>query len=203
MKKILFLFITIHTCFFYGQAPQGEKPKPIKFVASDRCGILYYEAQEVAENIKVKDDTDQFYDMAKALRKYNGKVKEVAFLNSKKFKELDVLINKALHKKEDQIADLDAEAAKKKQQETKELIKVIPETRKKILEFEIELTKKLKEILKEKQFKKWLKYHKKKQRSLHPERPSTNNNGPGKMSRSGFGQGPNFGNRGVGSRGLY
>jgi len=194
MKKILFLFIIIQSCFFYGQE-QGEKPKPPKFVASDRCGILYYEAEEVAENIKVKEDTDQFYDMAKALRKYNSKVKEVAFLNSNKFKELDIMINKALNNREAPKSDLDAEAIKKKQEETKELVKVIPETRKKILEFEIELTKKIKSILNEKQFKKWLKYHKKKQKSLHPEKPKTSNVN-NDLSRPGFGQGSNFGNRG-------
>jgi len=186
MKKIVLIIVMLKSCFFYGQQ-QGEKPQPIKFNSSDRAGILYYEAEEVSETIKVKEDSDRFYDMSKALRKYNGKVKEVAFLNSKNFKELDVMINEMLNR--DGPRETDPAVQKKQQEETEHLRLVIPNARKKILGFEKTLNEQLKTVLKEKQYKKWLKYQKKMKRTLLPERPQRpeNNNNP---------QGSNFGNRG-------
>lgn len=199
MKKILFLFITIQSCFFYGQE-EGDKPKPPKFSSSDRAGILYYEVGDVAENVKIKDDSDQFYDVAKAIRNYNSKVKEVAFLNSKNFKDLDLIVNDALNNRNN--AEKDPAVLKKEAEERKHLKNVVPKARKKIIGYIIILNEKLKTILSEKQHKKWIKYQKKQMRTLIPEKPSANS-GQGKTSRSGFGQGPNFGNGGTGSRGLY
>ena len=191
MKNIVVVLLLIQSCFFYAQ--QEERPKPPKFSSSDRVGILYYEAEEVSETIKVKEDSDRFYDLAKALRKYNRKVKEVAFLNSNNFKELDVKINEMLNREGP--VDTDPEVQKKEREELEELRNVIPEARKKIMSFEKELNENLKTVLKEKQYKKWLKYQKKQKRSLIPERPS-NNNGNGRMNRSGFGRGMNSMQRG-------
>jgi len=194
MKRILFLILVIQASLFYGQQGGEERPKPPKFSASDRCGIIYFESEEVAENIKVKPDTDRFYDMAKALRNYNNKVKEVAFLNSNNFKELDLMINEALNATgEPKKEDLDPKVIEKKRKKSEELFKTLPETRKKIIKYAIALNEKLKVVLKEKQYKKWLKYQKKKRKSLIPERPNANSDN-GRLSRSGFGQGPNIGN---------
>jgi len=196
MRKVIFLIVVIQCCFFYGQQGQGgEKPKPPKFISSDRVGILYYETEDASIAIKVKEDSDRFYDMSKAIRNYNGKVKEIAFLNSKNFKELDLVINGMLNSEEP--VETDPAVQKKKQEETEHLRGIIPGVRKKVLGFEKELNQKLETVLKEKQYKKWLKYQKKQKRTLLPERPKTNNS-------NNNAQGSNFGNRGgiQGQRGL-
>lgn len=198
MKKIIVLVLMIQSCLFYGQQQGDEKPKPVKFSSSDRAGVLYYEAEEVADNIKVKMDTDRFYDMAKALRKYNGKVKEIAFLNSKNFKELDIFINNALNKQGEAPVETDPAVLKKKQEETEHLRNIIPSVHKEIRGFEKVLNEKLETILKEKQFKKWLKYQKRKRRSLLPERPQrSSDNRTTRSSNSGFGRGLNSQQRGI------
>ena len=193
MKKVFVLTLIMFSCSFYGQ--QGEeRPKPPKFSASDRAGVFYYEAEETTQNIKVKEDSDLFYDVAKALRKYNAKVKETAFLNTKNFIEIDLMVNEALNKQGEAPVKLDPAVEKKKQEEVEHLRNVIPTVYKKIKGFEEALNENLKSLLKEKQFKKWLKYQKKKRKALLPERPQSNN-GNGKMSRSGFGNGINSGQR--------
>lgn len=186
MKKVVLFLLIIQSCFFYAQ--EEERPKPIKFSASDRCGIIYYEVDELTESINVKNE-DLFYDVSKAVRKYNNKVKEVAFLNFKSFKELDQMINTALNR--DPSVKVDLEEQKKKQEESKHLMTVLPEARKKIRSFNIELDTSLKEVLSKKQYKKWGKYRKKKIKTLMPEKPRAPDNG--KTSRSGFGDGGGLG----------
>jgi len=103
------------------------------------------------------------------------------------------MVNEALNATDEQRKeDLDPAIVEKKRKESEELFKTMPETRKKVIEYSDALNDKLKTVLKEKQYKKWLKYQKKKRKSLIPERPSSNNNN--NLSRSGFGQGSSFGN---------
>lgn len=186
MKKVLVLLLIIQSIVFFGQQGGGEAPKPPKFISSDRVGIIYYEIEEVAENVKIKEDSDQFYDVAKIIRNYNRNVKEVAFLNSDNFKKLDDKINKALQR--GNVADLSPEVKERERKEFEDLKDVIPNASKKIIEHKLKLNKALKSVLKEKQFKKWLKYQKKMKKTLLPERPNTDSNsGMENMNRSGFG----------------
>ena len=182
MKKIVFILLLVQSSFFYSQE---EAPKPPKFDSSDRAGIIYYEVDEVTDNIKVKDE-DLYSDVSKVIRKYNRKVKEVAFLNSKNFVELDVMINEALNS--DRSIQPDLEEQKKKQEESKHLLTVIPDVRKQMKGFNIELNKGLEGVLSKKQYSKWLKYKKKKIKTLLPERPKAPDNGN-------QGGGSDFGNR--------
>lgn len=71
------------------QNRQGGEQREIKeFKASDVAGIFYYDIKKVIKKIKVKDKETQ-NKVKKALKDYNFKVKEIAFLNSEKFNDLD------------------------------------------------------------------------------------------------------------------
>lgn len=196
MRKLVLVFVMIYSCFFYGQE-EGERPKPAKFVSSDRAGIIYYEAEEVTQNIKVKGE-DLFYEVSKALRKYNNKVKEVAFLNSENFKALDAMVNKELNREGPR--ETDPVIIKKKREETQHLLPIIPNARKKIVAFNLTLDKSLNKTLSEKQYKRWIKYKKRKIKTLLPEKPKAPSSAGGNPNFANGAGGSSLGQQGGGFR---
>ncbi|MEO9570411.1 MAG: hypothetical protein ABJH82_02385 [Polaribacter sp.] len=176
MKNIIFILITFLTYTILAQPPGGggrrqqgtsaqsnQTQKPVKFNASNMAGIFYYDIEDVIKKTKVKEENNQFL-VSKELKNYNFKVKEISFLNSKKFTDLDAVVNSIPQ-------GGDIEVIKKLRTKIDELIKPVRED---IHEMEKVLNDNLSKILSEKQFKKWLKYQKKKKESIQPKRAKNN-----------------------------
>lgn len=190
MKNIILILITFLTYNLFSQPPggggrrqQGQSPqsnqtqKEFKFNASEMAGIFYYDINEVIKKTKVKGENNQFL-VSKELKNYNFKVKEISFLNSKIFTDLDEVANSISNRG-------DMEARKKMRRKVDELIRPI---RDEVHQMEKELNDNLEKILSEKQFKKWLKYQKKQKESFQPKRPQNNQRqgqGQGQMQNGG------------------
>lgn len=181
MKKIIYFILLLLSFSLFAQPPGGgssrnggrqnqnqqnqENRKPKQFKASEAAGVFYYDIDEVLKKIKIKDDKKQ-YSIRKALKEYNFKVKEISFLNSEKFSELDIAM-KSIPKSRDNDSRMEM------RKRVEELIRPI---RKEIHQNEIELNKVFESLLSPKQKKKWLKYQKKKKQSLKPKKPENRNN---------------------------
>ncbi|WP_343329367.1 hypothetical protein [Polaribacter staleyi] len=169
MQKILFITILFFTFNLLaqrsrgggrqqGQNPEANRTKEIKKLsAKEIAGIFYYDVDEVIKKIKVKDD-DKQYSLTRALRNYNFKIKEILFLNTTKFTDLDLLMNSISKGK-------DNESSINIREKVREVIRPIKDS---VHKNEKELNGILKGVLSEKQDKKWLKYQQNKIESLQP-----------------------------------
>lgn len=191
MKKIFFGIVVFVNIAFYGQPPgggngggrrsQGQESQSNnereikKFSASDVAGIFYYDIEEIIKKLKLKDENKQAIAI-KALKDYNLKIKEISFLNSKKFSDLDVVVNSLRQAN-------DREASVETRKKVGELIGPIKDE---IRENERQLNETLESILSEKQQKKWLKYQKNKKESLQPKRPDNENRQGTRMNEGGM-----------------
>ncbi|WP_405605443.1 hypothetical protein [Polaribacter sp. Asnod1-A03] len=183
MKNILFIAVLLLSIHFYAQPPGGGGGRPSQneqrsesdeikeFKASDVAGVFYYDESEIIKKLKVKDEEKQNL-VKKSLRNYNAKVREISFLNSEKFSDLDVVVNATM-------SAGNREAGTKIREKVEEVVKPVKEE---ILIYEEELNKEVENILSEKQFKKWMKYQNNKKESLEP-RDSQNNEEGGRPSR--------------------
>ena len=195
MKNIFLVLITFLTFNLFGQPPGGgggrgqqgqeQQAEEIKkFSASDAAGLFYYEVEKVIKKIKVKDEKKQ-YQVKKALRNYNFKIKEILFLNSEKFSDLDLVIN-SLPKLSKQERNQSSEDNSEENTDKREIIEnIIGPVREEVHINESELNQVLEEILSEKQQKKWIKYQNSKKESLKPKKPQDRGN---QNSRSNGGQ---------------
>jgi len=188
MKKVFFIVVLLFSIGISAQPPgggggrsqqnqnrQGGEEREIKkFKASDVAGIFYYDTEKVVKKLKVKKEEKQSL-ITKALRNYNFKIKEILFLNSEKFSDLDVLVN-SMPKGKDNDARLEL------REKVEEIIRPIRDS---VHENEKELNLILKDLLSEKQFKKWLKYQKNKKESLKPKRPENRNTQGSRSNNSG------------------
>ncbi|MBU3012178.1 hypothetical protein KO506_12245 [Polaribacter vadi] len=154
------------------QNRQGETREVKEFKASEAAGIFYYETDVVIKKIKVKDDQLKI-KVKKVISNYNFKVKEIAFLNSVKFSDLNVVVNTSM-------SSGNREEGVKMREKVEEVIKPVKEE---ILIHEEELNKNLENILSEKQFKKWVKYQKNKRDSLEPKKHNNEEGGRGRGER--------------------
>ncbi len=89
MKRAITILFFIS--FFVGNA-QSQQPKMLEYKAKNIVGIFYYNLEEVASKIKVKKD-DTKNKVARELRDYNNKVKDIEFLNSVKLTEVETVVN--------------------------------------------------------------------------------------------------------------
>jgi hypothetical protein len=188
MKKVFFIVVLLFSIGISAQPPgggggrsqqnqnrQGGEEREIKkFKASDVAGIFYYDTEKVVKKLKVKKEEKQSL-ITKALRNYNFKIKEILFLNSEKFSDLDVLVN-SMPKGKDNDARLEL------REKVEEIIRPIRDS---VHENEKELNLILKDLLSEKQFKKWLKYQKNKKESLKPKRSENRNTQGSRSNNSG------------------
>lgn len=150
---------------------QGER-KVVKFKASNVAGIFYYNAKRVTKKIKVKDD-EKAAIIKQAILEYNTKIKEIAFVNSEKFKSLNEMMNSLRNSQSRNQQNNDAD---ERQEMRKKIGEVIRPARRDIRAEEEKLNAVMKEILDKKQNNKWLKYQKAKKKSLEPERPERRGN---------------------------
>lgn len=181
MKQLLLTVFLFFCVIFYTQAQRGggrripqnqnrqtgveAETKVLK--ASELAGVLYYDVKKVLKKIKVKDDAIKL-KITNAIKKYNDSVKKIAFLNSDKFKGVDVLmktINIANNNNSKNRIDL-----------RKKIGETIRPIRNEIKENEVLLNKNLRVFLSEKQNKKWLKFQKKQKDKINPKRSVRTNN---------------------------
>lgn len=173
MKKLFFIATLLLSISFYaqrqggggggrpsqGQNQQGEEREVKKFKASDAAGIFYYETEKVIKRVKIKDAVLKA-KVSKLIKNYNHKIREISFLNSVKFSDLDVIVNsRSLGNDEEGKIEL-----------RKNIDKIIRPIRDSIHENEIDLNQNLESVLSEKQLKKWLKFQKTTKESLQPKR---------------------------------
>lgn len=159
-----------------GQNPQSEKSEEIKkFSASDAAGLFYYDVEKVVKKLKIKEEKSQ-YAIKKALRNYNFKIKEILFLNSEKFSDLDLVIS-SLPKPSKQERNQSSEDDSVENNDRRKIIgNIIRPIRDEVQIHETELNQILEGILSEKQQKKWLKYQKSIKESLLPQKPQNRGN---------------------------
>lgn len=184
MKKILFILIAFLTLNVFAQPPGGRgrrgdgqgpssnnNQKAQKFNASNVAGIFYYDIEKAIKKTKVKKEEKQL-SVKKIIKNYNLKIKEISFLNSQKFSDLNLVVNSGSK-------NILPEERMKMRKKVNEIIRPI---RDEIHELEKELNNNLEEVLTEKQFKKWLKYQKTQREKLMPKRAQ---NGQGQRQRQG------------------
>ncbi len=185
MKKILFIALLLVNTFLLAQSPgvgfgggrpqQNDQDNNIEikeFKASDAVGIFYYDIEEVIKKIKVKDD-DLTFKVKKALKNYNFKVKEIAFLNSEKLNDLDKLMSSLKNLKRNNLQNNSSDESEDMRTNNRKILRPIKE--------EIQIKEKVLnqyfiEILSEKQNKKWIKYQNNIKENLQPKRPERNQN---------------------------
>ncbi|MCL7753035.1 hypothetical protein [Polaribacter sp. Z022] len=184
MKKILFILIAFLTLNVFAQPPGGRgrrgdgqgpssnnNQKAQKFNASNVARIFYYDIDKAIKKTKVKKEEKQL-SIKKIIKNYNLKIKEISFLNSQKFSDLNLVVNSGSK-------NILPEERMKMRKKVNEIIRPI---RDEIHELEKELNNNLEEVLTEKQFKKWLKYQKTQREKLMPKRAQ---NGQGQRQRQG------------------
>jgi len=186
MKKILiFLLVLYNVSLFAQRRSRGgqnnnsnnnvEQLKMPKFDAAKRASIFYYDIEEVIKKVIGKKEKPILKDkIVKALKKYNDNVKETAFLNSKKFSDLDAIVNSMPRGSIGNRTGL-----------RKRIDEVIRPIREQIYDNEKHLNKTLNELLSEKQNNKWLKYQIKKKKSLEVKRSNRGNRTNSRQGRGG------------------
>jgi len=166
-KKLYFLCaITIalmQTNISNAQLPEGGKVP--EFNAKNAIGLVNYDADEVCDEAKVKDDEKRQL-VSKAIAEYNYDIKEFNFQHALKLSDIELMVNS---KQKEAMENKNFEAVKENRVKANELL--VP-YRDIIEEVNMKLNEKLKNALSEKEFKRWSKYSKKKIEDLHPKSPS-------------------------------
>lgn len=163
MKRLV--FILVFCVGFIGLAQ--NPPKMPKYNAKNAAGIFYYDAVDASKKIKLKKK-DVKANFNKELRVYNGKIKELSFLNTPKLNGVDLTVNTIGEQafRNPDLADTVRKAISNN---------VMP-VRDSVIKYEKELNTSLETVLNKKQYKKWIKYQKGEKRKLLPEAPKQNNN---------------------------
>jgi hypothetical protein len=189
MKNIFLVLITFLTFNLFGQPPgggggrgqqgqrqQSEQAQEVKrFSARDAAGLFYYDVEKVIKKIKVKDEKKQ-YQVKKALRNYNFKVKEILFLNSEKLSDLDSVMSSLPKPSKKERNQSSKDNSEENTDRRKIIGNIIGPIRDEVHMHEAELNEMLEGTLSEKQQKKWLKYQKSKKESLVPKKPQNRGN---------------------------
>ena len=164
--------------------PQNSEREVKEFKASDVAGIFYYDVEEAIKKIKVKKDKFKV-PVAKALKDYNFKIKEIALLNTDNFKVIDILMksNRGMNRVSRQQTSLNNTNNQPKEIDSLRIKvrEIMRSIRRDVNKNEEILNENLKNILTEKQNKKWLKYQESQKEKLTPKRQERNNNNRGQQ----------------------
>ncbi len=160
MKVIYSLFLMLFMVGF-SFAQQAKTPKIPDFDAKKFLGVITYFNDEVVEATKLKDKAN-IATVKDIITSYNLKVEEVTLLKKDLMDISEINLNQQIKSYE---LNKDERAFRSSIQKTSEALAP--------LRTEIETIKKsldtsLKQALKKKQFKKWLKFKKKKWKELYP-----------------------------------
>jgi hypothetical protein len=187
MRRLFFLVtIALLQCSLTNaQTPSGGKMP--EFKAKNTIGLVTYDADEVCDEAKVKDEEKRQL-VTKAIAEYNYDIKQFNFQHALKLSDIDLMVNS---KQKEAMESQNIELLRETQLKTKELIAPYQNL---IDEASTKLDEKLKKVLSDKEFKRWSKYSEKKKEDLLPKSPAkTGNSGmqqqqrmPG-MQRGGYG----------------
>ncbi|RCS27435.1 hypothetical protein DUT90_04795 [Polaribacter sp. WD7] len=188
MKKIVYLIIILIGVSMHAQA-QGagrgqervrpdqqrlnqQNRKPRAFKASEVAGLFFYDIDKVLKKLNLKNDKSKPL-VVSLLKKYNTQIKEIEFSNADTFTNLNKIVNaemKSIRAQGNNRVNNQRGLTREKAQE------IIRPIRQKVRKNEKNLNNGLKDILTEKELKKWVKYQKAKKDKLKPKRPQRNNN---------------------------
>lgn len=168
MKKIILLFILFlgfaaQAQFNNGmnqrqrqqsQAPQ-QAPEP-NFNVEKYLGIVVYEIEKAAKKSKVKLSSEEGKQFSKTLTNYNKQIKDISRINSFTFRETKNMVE-SFQKATMKSGDFSGQ--QEIQKKMIENLKPVSETLK-IEDKKLDIS--LKAILSEKQYKRWIKYNRKK-----------------------------------------
>lgn len=121
---------------------------------------------------KVKDEAIKL-KVTDAVKNYNAKVKEISFLNSDKFKGIDVILKFITENRGRNASNNENNNGDNVRKKIRELISPI---RREVRDNEVVLNQTLENLLSNKQNKKWLKYQKNQKDELRPKRTERGNN---------------------------
>ncbi|WP_298779403.1 hypothetical protein [uncultured Polaribacter sp.] len=168
MKKIIFLFILFLS--FVAQAQfnnqrqqrvsqqsqvQQKAPKP-NFDVKKYLRIIVYDIEKYAKKSKVKLSSEKGKQFSKILTNYNREIKDISRINSFTFRETKNMVE-SFQKSAMKTGDFSGQI--EVQKKMIENLKPVAET---IKEEDKKLNKAIKSLLSEKQYKKWIKYNRKK-----------------------------------------
>lgn len=171
IKKVIiitFLLLSITTEAQYGsrygsqynrrQSMQPRQPRAVQqprapeINVEKAVGLIFYNIEKIGKKVGVKKSSDAFKEMASVFNSFNNELKQIKRINTFLFSEGKSKMEAA---QKESMKNRDFSALRKANKEVTEsfkpIIKVIDDKEKKL-----EIT--LKEILSEKQYKKWIKY---------------------------------------------
>lgn len=188
---------------------QERKERP-KYNASQVAGIFSYDDNEAIKKIKVKDEALTL-NVRKAINEYNTNIQEIALLNKDNFDTLNVFMNTimksamssrrgqgqqnsgggmqrggSMQAGNDSQSDDSRDIMRNAMELSREKIRPVKQA---VKQEEEKLNTKLKALLNEKQYKKWLKYQDDIKEDMQPEKPSNNNQGGQRQNQGGGGMG--------------
>lgn len=169
MKKYILLIFILTSFYTYSQfgsmrnqgmrqqMPQTQqKPPEPNFKVEKYLGLIIYEdIEKAAKKSSIKLSSNEGKQFSKLLKKYNKKIKDIRRINSFTMRSTKEMVEN-FQKKARETGDVSNQVSVQKTM--MENLKPISETLK--VE-DLALAKSLKEILSEKQYKKWLKYNRK------------------------------------------
>jgi hypothetical protein len=145
----------------YTQSSDRKAPEP-KFDVNRYLRIVVYDVEKTVKKSGVKLSSKEGKQFSKILTDYNKEIKAITRINSFTFKETKNMVE-GFQKLAMKTGDFSEQP--NVQKKIIENLKPVANTLK---EEDLSLNKKLKEILTEKQYKKWIKYNKKKLNKVFP-----------------------------------
>lgn len=156
----LFLSLSLIGTNIYAQMPGGGMTPP-DFDAQKAAGIYTYDFDEVVRKLKINDKESR-EQVAEALKIFNTKMDQLSYANTATFKELEDEFDRNV-----KIAMQNRDRSQMNGVKAK-IEKTIPPLRMQVKEEEKVLNESLSKVFSEKQYKKWLNYQKKQDKSQFP-----------------------------------
>jgi len=168
-KQLIFFFLLLGSISSYSQmynpyarnrirasqTQTQQKPKAPKFDTDKAVGYIEYEFEKVAKKIKLKSSDKNISNIEYAFKVYNKTIFDIKRLHSFTIKEMKATVE---FRQKEAIDSKDFSKLAPLQKEVNKTFKPIIEDLKKEEE---KLDEKLKKLLSDKQFEKWIKYKKK------------------------------------------
>jgi len=171
MKKVLLFLVVIFQLNITvaqrgqrkGNQTQMQQQMSVKaFKAENAANILFYTPAKIFKKLKIKDKNKK-YQIKKSINTYNRNITEIRFLNSERLNEITVYVNE---KRKEALERRDFQEMKAIQSNIREKLRPI---KKDVKKAEERLNYRMKELLSEKKYKKWIKYQRAKKKKINPQ----------------------------------
>jgi hypothetical protein len=187
MKRIIYFAVFLLNFSLYAQRSGGggqrggrqnqnqqgqQNREPREFNASEVAGLFFYDIDKVVKKIKIRDEKTKA-SVAKILKDYNFKIKEISLLNADNLNDLNKIVNAEMASRRNSNNSRQNNNGGGVREKVEEIIRPI---REKVRSNEDRLNEDLLTVISEKQNKKWLKYQKAQKDKLKPKRQQRNNN---------------------------